>query len=245
GGANNFNTQQNQGGSVFSPDGRVLYSAFNIAPTQNPPARANVSRLLLNDPDNLLINLGIQLPENLTGKMVITSNGATVYALSESGFLVLPMGTLSANPIAIPDSPVVMLANDQCGVTANQNSATVTIRNAGGGQRMTASAQLLQLPNTGPIGLGGFGGPGGGGAGGAIQILIPPQIIGAILGGGGAGIPTANGGFNVGANNTTASAPQVRVTQNGASADLTVRFSSIAARALGTVPPHDLLIQSS
>src|SRR5438876_7233223 len=46
GNANNFNTQQNQGGSVFSPDGSVLYSAFNIAPVQNPAARPNVSRFL-------------------------------------------------------------------------------------------------------------------------------------------------------------------------------------------------------
>ena len=76
GNANNFNTQQNQGGSVFAPDGKTLYSAFNIAPVQNPPARANVSRFLLNDPDNLLITLGLQLPENLSGKMVITRRRA-------------------------------------------------------------------------------------------------------------------------------------------------------------------------
>lgn len=61
----NFNTQTNQGGSVFSPDGLTLYSAFNFAPVQNPPANANVTRLLVNDPDNLLIKLGLQLPENL------------------------------------------------------------------------------------------------------------------------------------------------------------------------------------
>src|SRR5437899_2950835 len=89
GNANNFNTQQNQGGSVFAPDGSTLYSAFNIAPVQNPPARPNVSRFLLNDPDNLLITLGLQLPENLAGKMVINSDGQTVSALSESGFLTL------------------------------------------------------------------------------------------------------------------------------------------------------------
>jgi hypothetical protein len=57
----NFNTQQNQGGSLFSPDGSVLYSAFNIAPQQTPAARPNVGQLLLNDPDNLLIRLGIQM----------------------------------------------------------------------------------------------------------------------------------------------------------------------------------------
>ncbi|MGH9657724.1 MAG: YncE family protein, partial [Bryobacteraceae bacterium] len=85
---NNFNLQQNQGGSAFSPDGATLYSAFNIAPVQNPAARPNVSRLLLNDPDNLLIQLGLQLSENLAGKMVISSDGSTVFALSESGFLI-------------------------------------------------------------------------------------------------------------------------------------------------------------
>src|SRR6185436_4674644 len=89
GNANNFNTQQNQGGSVFAPDGSTLYSAFNIAPVQNPPARANVSRLLLNDPDNLLITLGLQLPENLAGKIVISADGGTAFALSETGFLTL------------------------------------------------------------------------------------------------------------------------------------------------------------
>ena len=67
----NFNTQANQGGSVFSPDGSVLYSAFNIAPVQTPAARANVGQLMLNDPDNLLIRLGIQMPENLTGRLVL------------------------------------------------------------------------------------------------------------------------------------------------------------------------------
>jgi len=245
GGANNFNTQQNQGGSVFAPNGAYLYSAFNIAPTQNPPARANVSRFLVNDPDNLLIQLGIQLPENLVGKMAITSDGGTVYALSESGFTVLPLGTLNQFPIAMPESTVVMLANDQCGVTAAQNGATVAIRNMGGGSRMTATAQLLQTTNTGPIGLGGATGPGGGGLGGLISILLPPQITG---GAGGAGIPITTGGFpnTGGANSTTQTAPQVRVTQNGpTAADLAVKFSSLAARTLGTVPPHDLLIQSN
>ena len=38
--------------------GSVLYSAFNIAPVQNPAARANVTQLLFNDPDNLLITPG-------------------------------------------------------------------------------------------------------------------------------------------------------------------------------------------
>ncbi|MBI1790873.1 MAG: PD40 domain-containing protein, partial [Acidobacteria bacterium] len=166
GAANNFNTQQNQGGSVFSPDGQTLYSAFNIAPVQNPAARPNVSRLLLNDTDNLLISLGLQLTENLAGRMVTTNDGSTVFGLSESGFVILPVNQILQNPIAVPESPVVLLANDQCGVVADKRAAGVPVTNAGRG-RLTASAQLLQLPAA-PGGLGGVGGPGGGGPGGGI-----------------------------------------------------------------------------
>ena len=109
----NFNTQSNQGGSVFAPDGSVLYTAFNFAPVNS--TQSNISQVMLNDPDNLLIKLAIQLPQNLIGRMVIASNGANIYALSESGFMVLPVSTIYDNPIAVPQSSVVLLTHDQCG----------------------------------------------------------------------------------------------------------------------------------
>jgi hypothetical protein len=52
-----------------------------------------VTQLLYNDPVNLLISLGLQMPESLVGKMVIDSAGANIYALSSSGFTVLPVGS--------------------------------------------------------------------------------------------------------------------------------------------------------
>ena len=138
-----FNTQSAQGGGVFSPDGQTLYAAFDISPVQNPPAPANVSQLMLNDPDNLLIRMGLQLPENLSGKMVISSDGANIYALSDSGFTILPTGTISRSPLAVPSATVTLLTKDQCGVSQT-SSATVAINNAGTG-RVTATAQLLQI----------------------------------------------------------------------------------------------------
>ncbi len=101
--AGNFNTEVNQGGSIFSPDGTVLYAAFNMNPTG--AARANVTQLLYNDPDNLLIKIGLQMPENLTGKMVIDSAGANIYALSDSGFTILPVGSATNSPLAQPHRP--------------------------------------------------------------------------------------------------------------------------------------------
>ncbi len=129
GAAGNFSTELNQGGSIFSPDGSVLYAAFNMAP---PGAtRANVTQLLLNDPANLLITLGLQLPENLTGKMVIDSSGANVYALSESGFTILPVGTATSSAVAQPRSRSVLLISDVCGVNASQATFSDVIDNLG------------------------------------------------------------------------------------------------------------------
>jgi uncharacterized protein (TIGR03437 family) len=237
GNANNFNTQQNQGGSVFAPDGTVLYSAFNIAPVQNPPAKTNSSRLLLNDPDNLLISLGLQLPENLAGKMVISANGETVYALSESGFVTLPVSTIYQNPIAMPDSSAALLSNDQCGVSPNKQ-VSVAVKNMGTG-RMTASAQLLSLPAPTTGGLGGFGGPGGGGPGGGILIIIP-----IIVGVGAPNGVNAAGGFGPANTGVLQTSPLLQTQLTGNGANFTFRYNPINGKTLGTVTPHNFLIQS-
>jgi uncharacterized protein (TIGR03437 family) len=138
----NFNTQTVQGGAAFTADGSTLFAAYNIVPVLNPAAKTNTAQMLVNAPDTLLVQLGIMLPENLGAKMVITSDSATVYAISQSGFIVLPVGTMRNQPLAMPDSNVALLANDQCGVTAAQNSAVVPVRDIGGG-RVTVSAQIL------------------------------------------------------------------------------------------------------
>ena len=138
-----FSAPTTQGGAVFTPDGKSLLTAYDMVPVESPAAQVNTSQLLVNRPDNLLVQTGFQLPEQLSGKMAITSDGATIYAISESGFTQLPIGAVrQTSPIAVPDSNVALLATDQCGVTATLGSATIAVRNAGGG-KMTISAQVL------------------------------------------------------------------------------------------------------
>ncbi len=140
--AANFNTQTSQGGSIFLPDGTAIYSAFDISPVQTPAARPNVTQLTVSDPNNLLIRSGIQLPENLTGKMEISQDGQNIYALSESGLVILPIGILNQSPLAVPESNSVLLLNDQCNANSASNRIRVNVLNPGRG-RITATAQLL------------------------------------------------------------------------------------------------------
>jgi uncharacterized protein (TIGR03437 family) len=130
---NQFNLNQNVGGSVFNPDGTALYGAFNVAAfVVNPPPRPNSSTLLLYNPRNLAIEMGINLPESIVGKMVSSSDGKTVWALSESGLLMLPMGRLYEHPIIMPETTAVRLSINPCdrGLVGTE----VRILNAGRGR---------------------------------------------------------------------------------------------------------------
>jgi hypothetical protein len=105
----------------------------------------------------LLIQFGLPLQEHFSGKMVITPDlepNTTIFALSTSDFTVLPIGTVKAGgstspPIAVPVSNTLLLASDQCGVMAAQNSGTVAVRNVGV-SRITVSAQVLTSAATQP-----------------------------------------------------------------------------------------------
>ncbi|MBK5291297.1 MAG: hypothetical protein JJE04_06445 [Acidobacteriia bacterium] len=244
----NFNLQQNQGGSVWSPDGFKIYTAFNFTPVQNPPARPSVSQLMVNDPENLLIEAAYQLPENLSGRIVISGDGANAYALSDSGFLSLPFSTIGTSPVAMISRTSALLANDQCGVTNDLRAAQLELVNAGRG-RITANLQLMMPATT--VGLGGAGGPGGGQAGGGIIIVIPPvpgapgggQVPGGgqIPGGGQLAPPTgATGNVNV---NNSAPVSRTILTAQGATFEF---FYNRNNRAIGTVSPvHQYTVTSN
>lgn len=237
----NFNTQQVQGGSLFAPNGGELYAAFNITPVQSPAARANSSQLMIADPDNLLIRMGLQLPENLSGKMVATSDGGLLFALSQSGFLTLPVSQIADSPLALVDNPVAFVTSDQCGAPGAKSTAQVEVRNGGRGQ-MTVTAQVLQTGPTFTAPIAGAG-PGGGAAGVTVPIVIP--------GGGVVNLPLpgANqGNAAAGTSQQTAvaaTAPRVTVRQTSGGATLEFAFNSAVSSSLGTATPTDFLVQSA
>ncbi len=134
-----FNNNVNLGGSVFSPDGTTLYSAFNVAATTIPASRASSSILLVADARNLSIRLGIRMPESLVARVVMTSDGADAWGASESGLLHLPIGKLYESPILQPETTQVFLAVDDC--NRGIASAKLKINNLGGGKLTFAVPQ--------------------------------------------------------------------------------------------------------
>ncbi len=260
-----FNLQQNQGGSAFAPDGSRIYSAFNIAPIQSPAVRPNVTTMLASDPDNLFMDTALELPENLAGKILVTANGRTLYTISESGFLTIPLDQVAQNPILRPLVQTIELASDQCKTSPEGSTGSTILVNdgatppAGGGGGgfpggggggapggVTATLTLLQslggAANTPGLGqVGGFGGipiggfPGGGIPGGGGIIIVAPTV--------------PNGQIPNGLNNAQAqitnTAPGVNVSRNGNNTVFNFTFNSAVTRSLGTVAAHDFIISSA
>jgi hypothetical protein len=136
-----FATTFNVGGSVFTSDGKTLYSAFNTAALTTPPPAPQASTLLISNPQNLAIQLGINLPESIVAKMVITANGNDAWALSSSGVTHLPLSTLYTYPILMPESTVVFVAQDPC--HSGVAETTLNIDNIGGGTLTFAVPQTI------------------------------------------------------------------------------------------------------
>ena len=141
-----FNVVANVGGAAFSPDGKTIYGAFNVAANTNPAPPPNSSTLLFTDPNNLAINLGIRMPESIVAKILVTADGADAWSLSQSGLIYLPLSTLSTYPIIQPSSTQVFLSQNPCNPGLAQG--TVQIRNTGGGKLTYAVATISSALTT-------------------------------------------------------------------------------------------------
>ena len=83
----------NQGGHVFDPSRNLIYA--QVSPGSDLAASSTASAPLLQifDSDNLTVRETFPLNENLAGRALLS--GTNMYAVSDSGITILPMGALS------------------------------------------------------------------------------------------------------------------------------------------------------
>ncbi len=140
------------GGSVFSLDGNSVWASFSTQPAiypanpnnpqvagQTRPAGATISLGVLQQlkASNLGAKLGLRLPDNIIGKAIMSNDGKNVFALSASGMLIVPVGSLASQPIIGVTQNSVVLSADIC--NRGVQTAQVQITNSGGGS-LTYSA---------------------------------------------------------------------------------------------------------
>ena len=76
--------------------------------------------LLILDADNLTVRERVEIPENLAGRSVFNADESVLYAISDSGIMVLPMAQLDRAPRAVPSTEDVVFRGNFC------NSGTIT-----------------------------------------------------------------------------------------------------------------------
>ena len=105
------------GASEFSRDSSTIYASFF-----DSSSLSAAPFLYVLDSDNLTIRDRILLPDQLAGKMVSDSAGAKLYALSQKGLTIIPIGSLNSAPRLTASSDTIVFRFNVC----NKLTATAT-----------------------------------------------------------------------------------------------------------------------
>lgn len=91
---------------------------------------ASLPTLLMLANDNLTVNGRIHIPEDIVGRVILNSAGTSLYAISDSGVMVLPVGSLKQAHRVSVDREDILVQNTFCnrGVVAD----TFTLSDPGG-----------------------------------------------------------------------------------------------------------------
>jgi uncharacterized protein (TIGR03437 family) len=120
----------NIGGHAVDSANNKVYSQVTLGTGITSNGQGVAPALQVLAADNLTILDTIFLPENLAGKAVIKSDSSVVYALSQSGIMVLPVGSLNKYPRVQASVPNILFLDNYC--TRNATSQTFTITDPGG-----------------------------------------------------------------------------------------------------------------
>jgi hypothetical protein len=78
------------------------------------------------DADNFTVRERLPLPENLAGRSILSSDGETLYAASDSGAVILPIGSLDLVPRVVASREDVLIRSSTCDSRAIHQEFEVT-----------------------------------------------------------------------------------------------------------------------
>ncbi len=120
----------NLGGHAVDSANNVVYSQVPLGSGVAANGQGLTPTLQIRSADNLTVLDTLFIPENLAGKAVIKSDSSVVYALSQSGVMVLPVGQLSKTPRLRASVENVLFLDNYC--SRNATTQTFTVSDPGG-----------------------------------------------------------------------------------------------------------------
>ena len=95
------------GGHAFDYSRNLVYADIPVTKNESPV-------LHVVDPDNLAVRERIQLPQMMAGRSIFSSDLSTLYAISDSGVMVLPVGSLPKMHQVEAQQEDVLFEGDAC-----------------------------------------------------------------------------------------------------------------------------------
>ena len=124
-----------------------------------PPA------MLIMDSDNLTFRDRISIPEDMVGRAVLNAAGTTLYAVSESGVMILPVGSLNSYPRIAATQEDLLVSTNFC--NSGMLTQDLTITDPGGGHTAfsvsSSQAGVVIAPASGVTPA-------------TVQVLIDPRV---------------------------------------------------------------------
>ncbi len=123
-------------GHVIDSKNKLVYGQFPDASQPTGVALASatpglVPAMLIMDSDNLTVRDRITIPENFVGRLILNSAATVIYAISDSGVTVLPVGNLNQYHRLTASAEDVFIQTNFCNSTSQ--AQTLTITDPGGG----------------------------------------------------------------------------------------------------------------
>lgn len=107
--------------------------------------------MLIMDSDNLTVRERLTIPEDMVGRAVLNAAGTVLYAVSESGVMILPVGSLNTYHRVVAGQEDIFLASNFC--NGGVLSQPLTLTDPGGGQTdftiATTQAGVTISPSSG------------------------------------------------------------------------------------------------
>jgi uncharacterized protein (TIGR03437 family) len=116
---------------ILNVGGHAIDSTHNVVYSQVTQKQGEAPTLTVRDLDNLTIRETLLLPENLAGKTAVSHDGSVIYATSDSGLLVLPIGNLNKAPRLVTSTQQLLFLGNFCDRTLASQTFTVTSPSGG------------------------------------------------------------------------------------------------------------------
>jgi uncharacterized protein (TIGR03437 family) len=113
------------GSTLIDSSRGVIYAQIPLSGT---PATVNTSAPIMNivDMDNLTLRDQIQLTENFSGKSILSPDNNTMYAISDSGVMIVPVGSLNSVPRLVASTEDVVFRGNFCNRRIATQTFTIT-----------------------------------------------------------------------------------------------------------------------